>query len=182
MTSELTAPPRSPATTPPVAACLASGRLVAGIRRPLSTELGLWRAAATRDVRPVLGRARPNLGRGSVRFPDAWRPSGRDVSRASRARRLLHGRVMTTQPCRMGEAWIRAMVLMCEDDLSRRAWLWLRAREKEDDEALECLERGEPGLRARMAPYDARAQAIDDPRKRRLEYARMMDEMTLEVS
>jgi hypothetical protein len=89
---------------------------------------------------------------------------------------------MTSEPCRMGEAWIKALGLMVNDDLSRRAWLWLRAREKDDEESMEYLERAEPGLRARMAAYDEQAQAFDDPRQRREAYGRMMEKLTLEVS
>jgi hypothetical protein len=89
---------------------------------------------------------------------------------------------MTSQPCRVGEAWILAMRSMCEDQALHRAWLWLRARQKEDDESLESLERAEPGLRARMAEYDARAQAIDDPRQRREAYGRMTNQLTFTVS
>jgi hypothetical protein len=77
---------------------------------------------------------------------------------------------------------VRALGLMANDDRARRAWLWLRAREKEDDETLACLERGEPGLAERMSEHDARAARFEDPRRRREAYGRMMDELVLEVA
>lgn len=82
----------------------------------------------------------------------------------------------------MGEAWVKTLGMISNDDRTRRTWLWLRARQKEDHESLECLERGEPGLRARMAEYDERAQHIDDPRERSEVYGKMLGQLTLAVS
>jgi hypothetical protein len=89
---------------------------------------------------------------------------------------------MTTEPCRMGEAWVKTLGLICNDDRTRRTWLWLRARQKDDHESIECLERGEPGLRARMAEYDERARRFDDPGAQSEAYAKMLGELTLSVS
>lgn len=82
------------------------------------------------------------------------------------------------QECQRVLGYVRAIEELCRDDRRRREWLWLRAREKEDEPAVEALERADPGLRIRMSRYDRRAAAFRDGRERREAYGRMLDELT----
>jgi len=84
---------------------------------------------------------------------------------------------MNKVTCGRVAAMVQRLSDLCADDQARRAWLWLRAREKDNDESIAALERAEPGIVARMAAYDARALAIEDPRARRQAYAAMLDEL-----
>jgi hypothetical protein len=60
--------------------------------------------------------------------------------------------------CLRVAAAIRAVEQMTADPRTRREWLWLRAREKDDRQSLASLERTDPDLRRRMAPFVAEAQ------------------------
>lgn len=82
---------------------------------------------------------------------------------------------MTAASCKRDEAYLRAFRALVEDPRARREWLWLRAREKDDAESLECLARADPELPARMAAIDAEFGAIADPRARREAYGRKLD-------
>jgi hypothetical protein len=83
---------------------------------------------------------------------------------------------MRKENCRRAAAFASALARILRDDRARREWLWLRAREKEDDESLRCLERADRDLPSRMAACDAEVGAIDDPRARKEAYGRLLDE------
>jgi hypothetical protein len=51
-------------------------------------------------------------------------------------------------------AYLREYRRFVGDDRRRREWLWLRAREKEDDTSLALLARADPDLPARMRAID----------------------------
>ena len=75
----------------------------------------------------------------------------------------------------MDDEWIQKLERACESDQIRRDLLWLRAQEKEDPESIASLESADPDLRARMRAYMAekRPDLIEDPRQRRLAFARL---------
>ena len=65
---------------------------------------------------------------------------------------------------------------LCKDPDARRELLWLRAKEKEDDESLRSLERVDPTLRGRLADVARRVEAEDDDRERSEAWGREWDE------
>src|SRR5687768_726285 len=88
----------------------------------------------------------------------------------------------TSATCRRVAAFNREMSRVLGDGKARREWLWLRAREKEDDPTLEVLTRGDPDLPSRMRVIDDVLGSISDPRKRREAYGRLLDLRSPDVS
>jgi hypothetical protein len=84
---------------------------------------------------------------------------------------------MQAQRCRRRDDWTRAIMEIGRDPRRRREWLWLRARQKQDDESIEMLERADAGLRERMRPIDEQLALVDDDRARGEAYGREMDRM-----
>jgi hypothetical protein len=80
------------------------------------------------------------------------------------------------EPCSRLAAFMTAMGDLLADDRKRREWLWLRAREKDDEAAIQDLERVDPRIPARLADSVRSAEALGDPRERRKAYGRMLDE------
>ena len=69
---------------------------------------------------------------------------------------------------------------MCRDPAIRRELLWLRAKEKLDQETAQSLEEVEPALRDRMATlvaeFVARGNRLDTPAEQREGFGRLQDE------
>jgi hypothetical protein len=69
---------------------------------------------------------------------------------------------------------------IASDPAIRRELLWLRAKEKNDEETVKDLEEVEPGLRERMAvlvaEFVARGNRLDTPSEQRDAYGRLQDE------
>ena len=78
-------------------------------------------------------------------------------------------------------AFIRELMRKLGDERSRREWLWLRAREKEDLMTLDLLAKADADLPARMRAIDDELGAIADARERRQAYARLLDERSPDV-
>lgn len=84
---------------------------------------------------------------------------------------------MASVGCRRVEAWARMLKDVGRDARKRRTWLWLRARQKDDDESIASLERADPSLRERMSAIDTRLGAIVDRRAREEAYGRELDNL-----
>ena len=70
---------------------------------------------------------------------------------------------------------IELLDALCRDPDARRELLWLRAREKGDDDAARALERADPMLRRRLRPIAAPIDAEPDERARREAWSRAWD-------
>jgi hypothetical protein len=85
------------------------------------------------------------------------------------------------ETCRRTAAYLREYRRFVGDARRRREWLWLRAREKEDDTSLESLARADPELPARMRAIDDELGKITDLRARREAYGRALDQRSPQV-
>jgi hypothetical protein len=78
------------------------------------------------------------------------------------------------------EEHAHAMMRICRDNEARRELLWLRAKEKDDEDAARSLERADPGIVARLMPvvedYLARGHRMDTWRERSEGYGELWDE------
>lgn len=69
------------------------------------------------------------------------------------------------------------MERLCLDERARREWLWLRARERDDEATTGALERDDPQLRRRMTAIREAVEGIGAPALRREVYELIMDQL-----
>ena len=84
----------------------------------------------------------------------------------------------SVQSCSSSELLCEIIKNICRDDKARRELLWLRAMEKGDEDAVEILERSDPGLRDRMSGYEMKLEEkeVRSASARREAFGRFWDE------
>jgi hypothetical protein len=77
------------------------------------------------------------------------------------------------------DAFVAAYDKVVRDPRARRELIWLRAKEKDDDESVRSLERADPGLRARMRPLEETLSPheFEISHGRREAYGRLFDQL-----